>query len=144
LSYLYIGYGKRGEIMPSEPIVCEVLNCNKPATIFVRDIQEIEIIPTRNYPWREFEPIDPPHCFCKFHKRASITFPINGNQLVIPEGKGELNDVNFEAVLRRVYNMGDERIKRLTSKQIVAFRKDYINSRKTKVKDDKTTNTETD
>jgi hypothetical protein len=42
----------------------------------------------------------------------------------------QLSDAGLEAVLRRVYNMGDERIKNLTWKQIFTFCKDYINSPK--------------
>ena len=42
----------------------------------------------------------------------------------------ELSDAGLEAVLRRIYNMGDERIKILTWEQIFTFCKDYINNLK--------------
>jgi len=47
---------------------------------------------------------------------------------VLMKAVPELSDAGLEAVLRRVYNMGDEYIKNLTWKQIFSFCKDYINS----------------
>ena len=49
---------------------------------------------------------------------------------VLMEAVPELSDAGLEAVLRRVYNMGDKRIKNLTWKQIFAFCKDHINSQR--------------
>jgi hypothetical protein len=40
----------------------------------------------------------------------------------------DLSDAMLEAVLRRVYNMGDEKIKSLTWRQIFDFCKDYVKS----------------
>lgn len=62
--------------------------------------------------------------------------PINGYRELLTEEERELllkaipelSDAGLEAVMRRVYNMGDDRIKALTWKEIFVFCKDYINS----------------
>ncbi len=61
-------------------MICEVENCDKQATVFVRDAKEV---PPKGNEWRRFEPINPPHCFCEEHQRDSIRYPLFGNPEII-------------------------------------------------------------
>ena len=72
-------------------------------------------------------------------RNKDYTAPKDYREILTTEEKEQLknavpnlSDAGIEAVMRRVYNMGDERIKKLTLKQICAFCEDYTNSQNNK------------
>lgn len=49
--------------------ICEVKGCIRPASIFVRDVKEVE---PKHDNWKEFEADETTHKFCEEHQRDSM------------------------------------------------------------------------
>lgn len=93
-----------------------------------------------------FRPTIPNKPFANLYSKLSIQFtskqrpPSENFRELLTEAEKELlrravpelSGAGLEAVLRRIYNMGDEKIKKLTWRDIFIFCKDYVSANKQK------------
>ena len=92
---------------------------------------------------KHFRPTIPDRPFANFDSKQPIRFTSkrypcsNGYRELLTDAEKEkarkafpgLSATGLEAVLRRIYNMGDERIKKLTWEEILIFCKDYVSTK---------------